>query len=94
MLIITIPKERAQFVEAWASANYKTFYKRMSDIAEVRKRSVYIGKLGEEAVAQYLGIQANYGKGTDGGYDLIYENKYIAVKTKEFKDFPSLNGHW
>lgn len=94
MLIITIPGDRIKFIKGWASANYQKFYERMSHNPKIRERSVYVGKIGEEAVAQHLGIKADYSEGVDKGYDLIYEGEHIAVKTKEFKVFPILDGEW
>ena len=49
--------------------------------ANGNKEQQFVGLLGEITIKNYFGVKHNWVNGFDGGYDFIYNNKKIDVKT-------------
>lgn len=50
-------------------------------------RHLYLGKLAEEYLAKYFGVQVDYNVSGKDGYDLYYQERRINVKYTEFNSW-------
>lgn len=86
---VTLSEEKIMKIQKWAEENYSKFYERMYHDKKTRLNKVFLGKIGEVAVADKLGIGASFSRERNGGYDLRWRGRKIAVKTKKVVKLPA-----
>ena len=86
-MVLSIPENIR--IEVWSFLKENNIGQRSK--ANGNKVEQYVGLLGEVMVKKHLGIACELQSGFDDGFDLMYKNKKIDVKTMGRKVYPKPN---